>query len=317
VPRRPPRWLTLAVIHGGLFLATAASTTAAFYASFSAAAPGVERLIDSLTFSLPALLILGSHEMGHYLMARAHGVDVSLPYFIPAPFSFGTLGAVIRLKGRLPSRDALLDVGAGGPLAGLAVALPLLVTGVMLSHPVPAPAPPFPPSFSLLHLGAELGHALRRWLDGTEAPPLAIGATYFGDNLLTLGLTRLIWGRLPEGMDLDAHPVFIAAWFGLLVTMLNLVPVGQLDGGHVLRAALGERAARWGPHVASLALICALFFSASWLVWFFLMTKVVGFEHPPPIDDETPLSPGRRAFVYATWALTVACFIPVPFDVLG
>lgn len=316
-PRRPAGPLRRLVVHGGLFLVTLASTTAMFYFGPMSAEPlGTVRLIDSLLFSLPALLILGSHEMGHYLMARAHGVETSLPYFIPAPFGFGTLGAVIRLRGKVPSRDALLDIGAGGPLAGLAVAVPMLVVGVMLSRPVQAPSPPFPPSFSLLHLAAEAGHLARHWLDGTTPKEVLEGGTYFGDNLLTFLVSRAVWGKLPTGMDLAAHPVFIAAWFGLLVTMLNLLPVGQLDGGHVLRAYLGPTAERWGPRMAGALLILALLFSASWLVWFFLVTKVVGFGHPPPVDDEAPLSRGRRRFAIVTWVFTVLCFMPVPLDFL-
>jgi membrane-associated protease RseP (regulator of RpoE activity) len=299
-------------------LATLASTTIAFYSSMSMVPPGPDRWVDSFLFSVPALLILGSHEMGHYLMARAHGVDSSLPYFIPAPIGLGTFGAVIRLRGKVPSRNALLDIGAAGPLAGLAIALPMLVVGVMLSRPVPSPSPPFPPAASLLNMGAELGHLMRYWLDGT-APKEVAGAEvwFFGDNLLSVLVSRAVWGRLPAGVDLNAHPVFIAAWFGLLVTMLNLIPAGQLDGGHVMRAYLGPKAERWGPQVASALLILALLCSASWLVWFFLVTKVVGFGHPPPVDDEAPLSRGRRVASVVTWVFTVLCFMPVPLDLVG
>jgi membrane-associated protease RseP (regulator of RpoE activity) len=117
-------------------------------------------------------------------------------------------------------------------------------------------------------------------------------------------------------VDLDAHPVFIAAWFGMLVTMLNLIPVGQLDGGHVMRAFLGPKAEHWGPRVASGLLVMALLFSVSWLVWFFLVLKVVGFGHPPPVDDEAPLSRGRRIISIVTWVFSVLSFMPVPVDLL-
>lgn len=302
-------------VHGGLFVATLATTTSAFYASSLDTLEAV-RWMDGLLFSIPVMLILGSHEMGHYLMARAHGVEASLPYFIPVPFGFGTMGAVIRLRGRVPSRNALLDIGAAGPLAGLAVAVPLLVVGVMLSHPVQGLSTAFPPSASLLSLGTESAHRLRDWLAGRTPEVLTAGGMYFGDNLLSWVIARAVWGRLGPGMDLEANPVLIAAWFGMVVTMLNLLPVGQLDGGHVLRAFLGKRAERWGPPMANGLLVLALVFSASWLVWYFLVTKVVGFGHPAPIDDEAPLSRGRRWVSVVTWLFTVLCFMPVPMDAL-
>lgn len=304
------------LLHGGLFVATFASMTALFSAGQSREPFALDSLVDAMSFSVPALMILTSHELGHYFMARAWGVDSSLPYFIPMPLGFGTLGAVIRLRGRIPSRNALFDIGAGGPLAGLAIALPMLVVGVMLSHPMTSPTAPFPPNLSLLHLGSWAGESLRHWVDGVpSAPPPTMEMTFFGDNLLTWLVTRAVWGRLPPGMDLGAHPVFIAAWFGMVVTMLNLLPVGQLDGGHVVRAYVGPSAERVGPHMASALLVLALF-SASWLLWFVMVTRVVGFGHPPPTDDEAPLSPGRRVATWVTWALTVLCFIPVPVDVV-
>ncbi len=304
-----------ALIHGGLFLATFVSMTGVFF--YSQTARDTFALQDSLLFAGSALLILGAHEMGHYLMARAWKVDSSLPYFIPVPFGFGTMGAVIRLKGTIPSRNALFDIGAGGPLAGLAIAIPLLVVGVMASPPVVSPSMPFPPSSSLLSFASEAGKAMRHWLDGvTPADTAGLQVELFGDNLLTLALSRIVWGRLPIGMDLVAHPVFLAAWFGLLVTMFNLLPVGQLDGGHVTRAVFGVRAERLGPHVASALLILALLCSVTWLIWFALLVRVIGFGHPPPVDDQTPLSRGRVVASVLVWVLTVLCFIPIPLDVV-
>ena len=303
-------------IHGGLFVATLASMTYAFGFG-DEQLPLAERLVTGLFFSVPAILILGAHEMGHYLMARAHGVDSSWPYFIPLPLGFGTLGAVIQLKGKIPSRNALFDIGVAGPLAGLAIAVPMLLVGVMYSHPVHSPLPPFPPTYSLLHQASELGMAIRHFIDGVEAPAGAqVQGTYFGDNLLSLLATRVVWGKLPAGMDLDAHPVFVAAWFGMLVTTLNLMPAGQLDGGHVMRSFFGPKAEQLGHHVASALIILAAVASASWLLWFFIISRVVGFGHPPPTDDLTPLSRGRRLTAYATWLITVLVFIPVPMDVL-
>jgi membrane-associated protease RseP (regulator of RpoE activity) len=312
-----PAW-RVPVVHGGLLLATLVSTTTVFYFTATAEPDGLDRLVEALFFSVPALLILGAHEMGHFLMARHHGVETSWPYFLPSPFAFGTFGAVIRLKGRIPSRNALLDIGAAGPLAGLLVALPMLVVGVQLSHVMPAPlVAPFPPNLSLLGLAAEAGHWMRHQLDGTSPAPQTMEYAFYGDNLLTWGLTRLRFGRLPAGSDLFVHPVFMAAWFGMLVTMLNLLPVGQLDGGHVLRALLGKRAEQLGPHLASALLILALLGSFTWLVWFFLVTRVVGFGHPPPDDDQTPLSRGRVVVAGFCALATLLCFMPVPVDLLA
>ena len=130
------------LFHLGLFLATCATTCFAYFNQLDDRLPVKDRLSDSVLFSFCVLLILGSHEMGHYLMARRHGVDSSLPYFIPFPFGFGTMGAVIRIRARIPTRDALVDIGAAGPLAGLLVAVPLLVAGTVLSHPMPSPGAP-------------------------------------------------------------------------------------------------------------------------------------------------------------------------------
>lgn len=301
--------------HLGLLLLTLGSTTGVYFFLFADGDTSADRLLSALLFSVPALLILGAHEMGHFLMARAHGVATSWPYFIPAPLGFGTLGAVIRMKGKIPSRNALLDIGAAGPLAGLLVALPLLVVGVRASTPGLSPGTAaFPPRISLLGLGQLLGEWLREVLFDVPMPAAGQLDT-FGDNLLTWGVTRLVWGPLPPGTDLYAHPVFLAAWFGLLVTMLNLVPVGQFDGGHVLRAVLGDRAERLGPPVAKALLLLSLV-SATWLLWFAIITFVVGFGHPPPVDDVTPLSRGRKVVAALCALAAVLCFMPVPMDVM-
>lgn len=311
-------WLNLL-----LLLLTAAST---FFVFLTAWGGGVEggrddRLWGSAYFTVSVLLILGAHEMGHYLMARAHRVDATLPYFIPVPFGFGTMGAVIRLRGKVPTKNALVDIGAAGPLAGLLIAIPLLVVGTMLSHPVEFPqagaaaGSGFFPETSLWHFAEELG----RWLksvvyDVPQAPAPEVTSIRFGDNLLGLVLVKLLWGSLPAGTDLAAHPVLLAGWFGMLVTMLNLMPVGQLDGGHLTHAWFGVKAERYGEHVAAVALVLALFCSYTWLGWFFLVTRIVGFKHPPPVDEAEPLSRGRKVVIVITWVMTALTFMPVPLD---
>ncbi|MEK6711601.1 MAG: site-2 protease family protein, partial [Nitrospinota bacterium] len=173
------------------------------------ARPGL--LAEGLPFSLTLLLILGAHESGHFLAARRWGVDSSLPYFIPAPTLFGTFGAIIRIRGRLLNRNALMDVAAAGPLAGLAVALPVTLAGLSLSRVVPA--------------GGGSG----------AAPGLGLGTPWLFDLA-----ARLVLGPLGERVDVVLHPVAFAGWCGFLVTALNLIPAGQLDGGHIIYTLFGR-----------------------------------------------------------------------------
>lgn len=306
-------------LHVGLFLATCVSTFGVFFTLFGGGVIGTvtDKLWGSAIYAGVVMLILLSHELGHYFMARAHGVDASLPYFIPFPLGFGTMGAVIRLRGRVPTRDALVDIGAGGPLAGLLIAVPMLFAGVWLSHverlPMASAVGELPPTLSLLNFASMLGLWIKELAFGTpmpEWPQMEI----FGDNLLTWFAVKLIHGDIPPGSEVMAHPVFIAAWFGLVVTMLNLLPVGQLDGGHLTHAWYGEKAEAIGHRIAAGALIMALFFSASWLIWFFLITRFIGVGHPPVVDPAKPLSRGRKVVVVITWVMTGLTFMPMPIS---
>ena len=167
-------------------------------------------LLRGWDFALPLMAILFAHEMGHYIAARLHRIDVSPPYFIPMPLTlFGTMGAVIRMRGRIESRRALLDVGAAGPLAGMVVALPVLVYGIATSPVTPLPA----------------------------------AGTFImeGRSVLYLAILYALKGPIPAGHDVFLTPTAFAGWAGLLVTMINLLPIGQLDGGHVAYALLGRR----------------------------------------------------------------------------
>jgi membrane-associated protease RseP (regulator of RpoE activity) len=301
-------------LHLLLFLATCVTTTFAYY-SFQTddTVARATRLGDAGLFTFCVLLILGAHEMGHYLMARRHGVDSSLPYFIPFPFGFGTMGAVIRIRARIPTRDALVDIGAAGPLAGLLIAVPLLVAGTVLSHPMPSPgAPPLllgPSSLSGLFT------ALYRWFF-EHSEPTVQGVAFFGDNLLTLLVQRLVKGPLPAGTDLAAHPVFLAAWFGLLVTMFNLFPIGQLDGGHLTHAWFGPRAIPLGKAVtlamATLVALC----SFGWIPWMLLTSLVIGYRHPEVIDPAAPLSRGRKVVCAVCFVLFALTLMPVPITAM-
>lgn len=306
-------------LHAGLFVATCLTTFWVFYTLFGGGVVGsrADMLWGSAMYSGVVMLILLAHELGHYLMARVHGVEASLPYFIPFPMGFGTMGAVIRLRGRIPNRDALVDIGAAGPLAGLLIAVPMLFAGVWLSHVEPTPGvntTAFPPALSLLNFASLLGLWIKELVYGVPMPEWPL-MQVFGDNLLTLFAVRVIHGAVPAGSEVMAHPVFIAAWFGLVVTMLNLLPVGQLDGGHLTHAWYGDKAEHIGHRVAAGALILALFFSASWLIWFLLITRVIGVGHPPVVDAGPPLSRGRKVVVVITWVMTALTFMPMPLSV--
>lgn len=313
------------LVHGGLFVATAGSTFASFlmmWGGGSASGDFSEAVQGSALFSLCVMLILGAHEMGHFILARHHGVESTWPYFIPLPPPvglFGTMGAVIRIKGAIPHKNALVDIGAAGPLAGLAVAIPLLFTGLWLSHVGPAPgiaSDTFPGAQSLWVIASTLWADYSAWADGVTLPVAQAREVgfIFGDNLLTWVLSKVVFGDLPAGQEVFAHPVFVAAWFGLLVTMLNLFPLGQLDGGHVSYALFGERA-RWvGVGVAVLMGLAALFLSASWLMWMLVTTVFVGLRHPPLVFSDAPLSPGRRFVAVLSLVAFILCVMPVPLS---
>lgn len=263
-------------------------------------------LVEGLRFSAALLGILLVHELGHLVTARRHGVDATWPYFIPAPFGVGTLGAVIRIRSPIPTRRAALDIGASGPLAGFAVAIPILLWGLAHSEVQAGVggAQPFAPAPAAM---------LWRLVHGLPALPPESAMLFFGDSLALQFAQRLVFGDLPAGTEVLIHPVGFAAWVGLLVTTLNLIPVGQLDGGHVAYALLGRRGARTVARVASWALLAAgLFLSWSWLVWWALTRFAVGLGHPPTVVQEPRLDGTRRLVALASLAVLVLTFVPVP-----
>ena len=269
-----------------LFVLTCLSTLAAGSGAFFAFNPLTEpwRLLAGAPFAFTLLAILGTHEFGHYFTARYHRASVSLPYFIPAPppFLFGTLGAVIRMRSPARNRNALFDIAAAGPIAGLVIAIPALVIGL-------------------------------RWSTVAAVPPS--GTLTFGDSILMRFLTYLTFGPLPAGSDVFIHPVGLAGWIGLFVTALNLFPVGQLDGGRIAYALFGARHRMLGvlTFVALLAL-GLVSRSPSWVVWAGLLYFVIGFHHGAPLDDVTPLTPGRRIVGAACLVLLLLLVPPVPIS---
>jgi membrane-associated protease RseP (regulator of RpoE activity) len=261
-------------------------------------------LVRGASFAVPLISILLTHEFGHFFAARFHRVPASLPYFIPLPVGWGTFGAVIAMRDRIRSRNALFDIGASGPLAGLAVALPVLAWG-------------------LAHSPVE--------------PLLATGYEQEGQSLLYMLMKRVVCGPIPEGYDVTLHPTALAAWVGLLVTMINLVPFGQLDGGHIAFALFGERQHRYARWLrrgllllfagnllrfvipvllgrSQMGLFLAVMNSLFWLLWFFVLGVIARFsggpDHPPV--EPGALSPVRRVLSWACLALFVLLFMPTP-----
>lgn len=235
-------------------------------------------------FVASLLAILVSHEFGHYFMARRFGVAVSLPYLIPMPISpFGTMGAVIRMKDIPPNRRAMLLIGAAGPLAGLAVAIPVLLYGLSLSQVTPLPAS---------------------------------GYSMEGNSLLYAGLKYLIFGRLlpSGGEDVFLHPVAFAGWAGLLVTSFNLIPAGQLDGGHVAYALLGQRTRYLNWAILGVLLVMGLFWQG-WFLWAFLVF-IFSRARVSPMDDVSPLTPVGIAVAVSLLVLFVLTFTPVPLRIV-
>lgn len=261
-------------------LACAWTATGRFFAMIAANAS------YGLPFTFALLGILGVHELGHYFTARRYRLDVSLPYFIPFPNPLtGTLGAVIRIESPFASRKALFDVGIAGPLAGLAVAIPVLAVGLSQATLVPV-------------LGPDTG------------------GTVFNEPLLFRAMARVIVGERPPGMDLAMNPLLMAGWWGLLVTALNLLPVSQLDGGHIAYAVFGRahRYVAWGMY--ALAVGVAVTTSPGYLVMLVLIL-LMGLQHPPALDDLSDVGPRRRLLGIATLLLFFALATPNPIQTLG
>ncbi len=234
-------------------------------------------LLDGLPFSLTLIVILLAHEFGHYLTARYYDVDASLPYFLPAPTLIGTLGAFIRIRSVILSKRVLFDIGVAGPLAGFVMLLAPLASGVSLSHVVP-------------------------------------GIVHQGDLVLgTPLLLRLFEMAVFPGVataDISLHPVARAAWVGLLATALNLLPIGQLDGGHIIYAFLGEKTKYLSRFLVALLIPMGIFLAYSWLVWAVLLF-FFGMRHPSIMDDR-PVGRVRNWLAIASLIIFILSFTPVP-----
>jgi membrane-associated protease RseP (regulator of RpoE activity) len=281
VSRKKPNIL----INIGLFILTVGTTLVA-----GAMQQGVNpmedpaQIIKGWPFSAALLFILLSHEMGHYLTSKKYHIDATLPYFIPAPNLIGTFGAVIRMNSPVRNKRVLFDIGAAGPLAGIIVTLPILIAGLIFSEVKMAEAP----------------------VEGQFA---------LGTSLLLSFLTKVILGNLPDNYHVMLHPLGFAGWIGLLVTSLNLMPVGQLDGGHIAYAVFGRKKAEMlSRAVVAVLLGLGIWGTPMWLVWALLLIFLLGIKHPPTVDHDVPLDKKRKVVGVITLLIFVATFVPVPFS---
>ena len=239
-----------------------------------------ENLFEGWPFAVTLLGILVTHEFGHFWLSRIHQVPASLPFFIPGPPQFiGTFGAIIRMRSPIMNRRALFDIGVAGPIAGFIVAVFALLIGLSLS---------------------------------TVVPKIGLYGLQLGEPLLLQFFAWVIFGPIPDTYDVVLHPVAFAAWFGFFVTALNLLPVGQLDGGHVAFALFGERQRTLAFTVLPILIVLGVWGWPGWLLWAGL-TFLIGIKHPPVIDPATDLG---RSRVWVGWLATgifVLSFSPVPF----
>jgi membrane-associated protease RseP (regulator of RpoE activity) len=294
VPEPPRRFQHVVWKHVLLFLLTLATTTlvgaehyAAFLSEFTPKeiAFDLHLLVRGLWYSVTILAVLGAHEMGHYLACRRYQVDATLPYFLPLPppFFTGTLGAVIRIREAFPTKAVLFDIGVAGPIAGFLVLVPALFVGLSMSTIV-------------------------------RAPQSDVNLIYLGEPLLFQWASWLVFGTVADGQTLNMHPIVFASWFGMLATALNLLPFGQLDGGHITYATLG----RWSTPISIATVTTAVimtFLASSWLfmtVMMVVMLVLFGPRHPKVIYETEPIGRTRQVIAVLALIILILCFTPVP-----
>jgi membrane-associated protease RseP (regulator of RpoE activity) len=232
-------------------------------------------------YSLSIIAILLAHEMGHYLMSKRYSIPATLPYFLPFPLSpFGTFGAIIKMKGIIMDKRALFDIGIAGPLSGFIVSLPFIIIGIR---------------FSTIQLITD------------DMPYLQLG-----DPLLFKIVEKLLIGDIPPGHDLVLHPMGYAGWVGLFVTALNLLSVGQLDGGHIAYAVFGDRSKIFSGIVILLLAILSIFYNPGWLALLIILL-IFGVKHPRPLDLDTQLDRKRYILAYVILFVFLLSFTPAPF----
>jgi membrane-associated protease RseP (regulator of RpoE activity) len=228
--------------------------------------------------------ILFVHEMGHYFTSKKHGIKTSLPFFIPIPpilpgFNIGTFGALISSSDPMPNKKALFDVGISGPLAGFIIAIPVTAIGIATSEIVPI---------------SDFSH----------------GEVFLGSSFLFIILSNMVH-TIPEGFALNMNSTAFAGWVGLLITSINLLPAGQLDGGHIFRAVLGEKQ----KYVGWIAVFIMIF--TGWTFFAIIIVLMMGMMHPPPLNDDTDIDMKRKVLFFVALAILILCFIPFPISTIG
>lgn len=265
-----------------LFLLTFITTT---FAGISSGETMLEQFLSGLPYSLTLLAILLSHEFGHYFAARHFGVKSTLPYFIPFPSIFGTMGAVIKIKSPIPDKKALFYIGTMGPIPGFILSLVAVIVGIYLSEIKPIPA-------------------------GNGDVPIFI----FGDSLLFSFISKIIHGELPQGYDLFLSQYAFAGWIGFFITAINLMPIGQLDGAHVLYALIGRGQLYFG-WAAVFALGVMSFFFVGWVVWIVFTLVFIMVGHPK-IPDGPELTLSEKIMGWSCMLIFALTFIPVPVEIM-
>ncbi|MCL4457832.1 MAG: site-2 protease family protein [Nitrospirae bacterium] len=241
------------------------------------------RIIEGLPFAGTLMTILLCHELSHYIASKKHHTKATLPYFIPAPSIIGTFGAFIKMKSPIVTRKALIDIGASGPIAGFIVSVIASIIGLSISEVV-----------SLPQTGGTLS---------------------LGDSILFSFLSKVVMGVAPDNQDILLHPVAFAGWIGLFVTSLNLIPIGQLDGGHIAFAILGERHKYISIVLVAILGVLGIFYWEGWALWAVLML-ILGIKHPPVIYWEVPIDRKRRFVGFLSLIIFIVTFIPLPFKLL-
>jgi len=241
-----------------------------------------KEILLGVPFSFTLLFILGCHEFGHYFYAKKNNINVSLPYFIPAPTFIGTFGALIRIKSPIYTKKALLEIGASGPIAGFIVTVPLLIYGFSKS--------------SVVELNSN-------------------STLILGQSLLMKLFIFLFFPNLPDSQSIVLHPIAFACWIGLLITMLNLLPIGQLDGGHIIYAFFGKNHYKISRFFF-IMLIPLSYFSLNWLVWCVIIIILMRtLKHPPIINDKLVLKFREKLIAFLCLLIFIICFVPAPFKV--